>query len=85
MIGWNAKAPAGVALSPSRFVSATPFRPRWAVQGPSTPIQHSPDFRQRRNEPLVERRVAATTVISCVADCVEASSFARFAGHVSAR
>jgi len=62
-----------VVLSPSGLFSETPFRPRWAVQGPSTPTQHSPDFRQRRNDPLVERRAAATTVISWVAEPVDAS------------
>src|SRR6266487_126918 len=79
------KAPAGVLLSPSRLDSETPFRPRCAVQGPSTASQHSPDFRQRRSEPTVERRVAAKTVSSCVAEPVEASWLARLAGHATAR
>src|SRR5205807_9610827 len=74
-----------VVLSPSRLLSETPFRPRWAVQGPSTPNQQSPDFRQRRSEPAVERPLAATTVISWVAEPVSASWFARFATHVEVR
>src|SRR5438105_4716926 len=83
--GWISKAPAGVVLSPSRLLSETPFRPRCAVQGPSTASQHSPEFRQRRSEPAVERPFAATTVISWVAEPVSASWFARFAGHVDVR
>src|SRR4029450_5503529 len=81
MTGWIANAPAGVLLSPSRLLSATPRAPRCAVHGPSTAIQHSPDLRQRRSEAVVERRVAATTVTSCLAEPVEAGSFARFAGQ----
>src|SRR2546423_13192496 len=83
--GWISKAPAGVVLSPSRFVSETPFRPRWAVQGPSTESQHSPDLRQRRSEPVVERPLGATTVTSWIAEPASLSWFARFAGHVAAR
>src|SRR5512133_1916987 len=85
MTGWTANAPAGVALSPSRLLSETPREPRCAVQGPSTAIQHSPDLRHRRSEAFVERRVAATTVTSCLAEPVEASSFARFTGQSSGR
>src|SRR5919198_4754508 len=85
MTGWIANAPAGVVLSPSRFLSETPRAPRCAVHGPSTAIQHSPDLRQRRSEAVVERRVADTTVTSCLAEPVEASSFARFAGQSSGR
>src|SRR5881392_4361501 len=85
MTGWIANAPAGVFLSPSRLLSETPRAPRWAVHAPSTAIQHSPDLRQRRSEAVVERRVAATTVTSCLAEPVEASSFARFTGQSSGR
>src|SRR5215467_14067483 len=85
MTGWIANAPAGVVLSPSRLASETPWKPTCAVHGPSTATQHSPDLRQRRNEAVVERGVAARTVTSCFADPVDASWLARFAGQSSAR
>src|SRR5215475_15041827 len=85
MTGWMANAPAGVVLSPSRLLSETPRAPRCAVHGPSTAIQQSPDLRQRRSEAVVERRAGATTVTSCLAEPVEASSFAMFAAQSSGR
>src|SRR5919201_6835724 len=79
----NPKAPAGVVLSPSRLWSEIPRWPSQADHAPATPSQQVPDRRHSRSCPRVEDRLGATTVTSCLADRVEASSFGRLGGQVA--
>ena len=84
MVGRKPKAPAGVVRSPSRFCLDVPRSPSHAVHGPATGCQHAPGFRQSRNGPCVDERRAAATVINWRAAPVDASWFARLAGHEAA-
>ena len=84
MVGRNPKAPAGVVRSPSRFRLNVPRSPSHAFHGPATGCQQAPGFRQSRNDPCVDVRSGAATVISWRAAPVDASWFARLGGQETA-
>src|SRR5207342_2070113 len=77
-------APAGVVRSPSCLRVDTPRWPSHAHHGPATARQQAPDLLHSLSAPCVEPRPAATTVISCVAERVEASWLASVAGQPDA-
>src|SRR5437762_12308125 len=78
------KMPVGVRRSPSRLAGEVPFAPSQAVRGPEASRQQPARFVQSRSAPWVERRVRATTVISCVDEPVS-SRPAKVGAHAAAR
>ena len=76
--------PAGVAPSPSRLWLDTPLLPTRALHAAAAGVQQRPLRCQSRSDPTVERALAVSTVISCVAEPVELSPFARSAAQPTA-
>src|SRR3954454_17396763 len=75
------KTPAGVVRSPSCLSSLMPCRRTQAVHGPATWVQHPADFRQSRSSACVAERRGGTTVTSCVAEPMVASTLGNADGQ----